>query len=661
MEIPIRGMADGAIPPEGYHEELANVRRDPEGYWRELEGVLWVVGLGAEPVIGLVDYVRRGNQRWLVYERGDGDESVVGYVNWRTMAGVEITRRPRTAAADGGSSFLSVAGWLYIFTPQADPVRWDGERVVPVGWPSVPPAPLAAGGDQGFDAWDSAGASYGGAAGNADDVLKNATTQRGVGTYPDSSATQWRRGYAVTFLNDLGMESPPSAVSWASGINSAADNFGRRMVRVEVPAGPDHAIATRLWATPDVSGLNAELVQPVLLLVHEAPHAGGFTYVDHTPDTELGVELLQDGLGPPPSGAYAPAFHAGRLWCASGTEPTRLHYSELGLFEQFGGESWYQIGTSATGAIVAVVSLQRALYVFKERGIYIVREGEVRALSTQHGIRSPQAVAIVPGGLAFLDEDAGPCLIQGTTDDDQPTVIAAIPGIRRTWRRYCSREQYSARVLYDPEHDEVWWHVCEGGAVRPTLGLVFHVSTQGWSLRPDWSVDAMLRVGQRVLVGTEDVTAATPCGIGILTRASRTRPGSSDPIVASLTSSWSEMVRPVMIRGVELLTEAVGKEAVNVYTAANRKATRVLRTESGRQQAHTDHTRPLWGDRWAVLDEWADLEPARVPVDFERTSAFSFQVRVEAERMRLYGMRLILEPEPAAPANRSERVRGALP
>lgn len=661
MEIQIRGMSDGAVPAEGFHEELVNLRRDPEGYWRELEGVLWVVGLGAEPVLGLVDYTRRGHQRWLVYERGDGDESVVGYVDWRTMAGVEITRRPRTSSADGGSAFLSVGGWLYIFTPNADPVRWDGQRVVTVGWPTAVPAPTASGSDQGFDAYEQAGAAYGLLISTVDDELRNATTQRGVGTYPDEAKTQWRRGYAVTFLNDLGMESPPSGVSWASGINEIEDNHGRRMARVEVPAGPDHAIATRLWATPDVSGLNVELVQPVLLLVHEAPHAAGFTFVDHTPDTELGIELLQDALGPPPSGAYAPAFHAGRLWCASGIDPTRLHYSELGLFEQFGSESWYQIGTSATGSIVAVVPYQRGLFVLKERGLYIVRDNEVRTISTQHGIRSPQAVVSTPLGVAFLDEDAGPCLIIGSTDDDKPTVVEQIAGIRKTWRRYCSREQYSARVLYDPEYAEVWWHVCEGGATRPSLGLVYHLPTGGWSLRPDWVVDSMARIGQRVVVGTEDPALGTPCGIGILTRAVRTRPDSAGNVTAKVTTAWSEFVDRVTLKGLELVVEASGKDELNVYTRADRKAARVHRTEAGKQQAHTEHDRALWGDRWATTTEWVDLDPARITVDFDHTTPFAFQLQLEAERVRLYALRLVLDPEPRAPGNRGERVRGPLP
>ena len=652
MEVQIRGMADGAVPAEGFHEELVNVRRDPEGFWRELEGVLWVVGLGDEPVLGLVDYTRRGHQRWLVYERGDGDESVVGYVDWRTMAGVEITRRPRASAADGGSSFLSVAGWLYIFTANADPVRWDGERVVTVGWPSAVPAPSAAGSDQGFDAYEQAGASYGSAIGTTGRRApqRHHAARRGhvPGRGRDAVAARLRGDVPERPRDGV----PPSGVSWASGINGIEDNQGRRMVRVEVPAGPDHAIATRLWATPDVSGLNVELVQPVLLLVHEAPHAAGFTFIDHTPDTELGIELLQDALGAPPSGAYAPAFHAGRLWCASGIDPTRLHYSELGLFEQFGPDAFYQIGTSATGSIVAVVPYQRGLYVLKERGIYIVRDNEVRSISTQHGIRSPQAVVSTPLGVAFLDEDVGPCVIVGSTDDDKPTVVEQLPGIRKTWRRYCSREQYSARVLYDPEYAEIWWHVCEGGSARPTLGLVLHLPTGGWSLRPDWAVDAMARVGQRVVVGTEDPDLGTPCGIGILTRAVRTRPDSAGNVTAKVTTAWSEFVGRVTVKGLELVVEATGKDELDVYTRADRKAARVHRTERGRQQAHTDHRPALWGDRWATTTEWVDLDPARVTVDFDHTTPFSFQVAIEAERIRLYALRLVLDPEPGAPANR---------
>lgn len=668
----IGGMFEAPFTPEGKVASLKFARLVDDGAWTVLEGVRDTGVTVGGRVISLYDYHRRGGQRWTILEvvvDGTSTTKVVA-VNWHALTVEEICTRNHAPSTRRGSQFLTVSGWLWILSEYDSPVRWDGERLVPIGWPGTTPGLTAAGPNEGVDHIEQAAAKY---ETTPDELNRGAVRSRGLGDVPsptaDGAETVWRRGYARTFLNDLGQESPPCEVVYASGTNPPDVDGGRKVARVSGGPGPAHARGQRLWVTRNVAGLTDPTAAPLQLL-EEIQHAGAFDYFDHTPDGELALELVEEDLGAPPTGAYAAAVHNGQTWLVGRENRSRVYYSTAsgggGLVEQFGLFAYLDVGGPDSGNVTALVPTQRALFVLKTRGVYAILgdpAGGYRwvAISERHGTTAPRGWAIVPAvGLVFLDSTAGPCALVGDVNDQVPTKIEPLAGVARTWRRYASEDQAGARVLYDPSVGEVWWHVCEGGSIDPTLGLVLHLEAGGWSLRPGWEIGALGRFGDRVLVGYVDDGGDDR--LGIMTEAETTGPDGAEIELELWTGAVEHHQAERTITG-EILCDAIGTSGLALATRPNRQTEIVDHAELGtKEQVPSEHDAALWGDAlWSTTALWEDIEPIRLPIDLHgRIAMHTVQVRIRAARTRLYAMRLLVDPD-TSPVHRREPTGGSLP
>lgn len=635
FDLAFGGMDDRLAPKEGTASDIVNMFRDPDGVWRTHPGVLPVGDFtGSNAILSVRWFQPAPAIRWLVFERSvDNATSEIGYVTFPAGTQTQITTRRRVSSATSHpTQFVDVGRWLYMFSPFDAPVRWDGKRVATVGFAGPAPSLRVFGPDQGFSAidWSNGG-------------TKSATTQRGVGEYPGDADAPWRYGYAATVVNDLGMESPRSAVAFASGTNLNTGIAGKKLVRILTAHLPADARAIRIWRTINVVGAGAG--EGVPLYFHsEWPVSHSFELLDHKSDAELGLLLDEDRIGPMPIGPRCSALWESRLWLGGmPDDPSRLRYSHAGFIEQFPEINYIPIGTSRTGAIVALHAVPRGLVVFKEGGIYLVKANPFRCetLSEEDGTPAPRAIAYVPDrGLLWPDRN-GPKVMTGTLSDDEPTQVVPIQGpIRRLWSSRVGVNLERSVVVYDPDRREVWWQLPEGGNVLPTLGIVLHLDDLSWSRRVGWTISSFTRYRGRTWVGSWDVDNAP--GVYVVTPAGEGFDG--EPVEGQFATNPFDVGELVVTHRVELQLVAFGEVAFEVASKTDRIEDWVEQHEGERNLVHPDHDRHLWGTAlWGAAYRWTDYDPAWIAVSMRGVRGREVQLRFRGEQLAIVAGRVLVD------------------
>lgn len=646
------GMMEAAITPAGTAERIENLRLDPEGFWSVMPGTVQVTALAANDgaITSLYWFNPRPNQRWLVLERViDVETSTLEYVNLHTQATVEILTHRRAASGDAGTVFAEHARWLYMFGPVNPPRRWNGYWTSPVGFTSRPPAPEVAGPNEGFKTpagfyfFDAASGVYG-------TNFKDAG-QRGVGPYPATKDQNWRYAYGVTVLNELAQESPMSVLAYASGTNDSAN--GKALVRVRIPRMPEWVRAVRLWRSVNIFDVDSSISEVRVQFVEEFSTGALIDYIDLASDSELGLPFDADSTGPIPIGARCGAFWQGRLWLGGApADPTRLNYSAPLFPEQFPEINYLVIGSGRSGAIVALHVSPRGLVVFKEHGVYLVvltpdGQPQVLTITEEIGCAAPRAIESVRGlGLVFL-ASSGPHILRGTDSEDQAAGVVPIEGIRRTWRRYVARRLATAVSVYDPDFQEVWFHVPRGGNLRPTLGLVFHVPLGQWSLRTGWPIQSFARHLERTWIGSGDDDTVDSVGVHVLTAGSSSVLGGED--VTGLYRGARVTERRELLHTVEPWVLALGSEALTVTVQVDRGVP-MVQTEIGKEQQPNTRELEAWGTAtWDDTRSWEDWDPARLQVHTRMTLGDELLWTVEGRRFRLFSVLLVVAPKAEQP------------
>ena len=619
-------------------ELIVDMQHDPEGFWRQMPGSLQVGVHAANSgrILNVVWFESAPNVRWFVIERTATDgKSTLRYVDWPATGGIDITTR-RRQAGDVPSTFIQIGRWLYHFNGIEQPVRWDGSRLVPVGFYGPTPGPRVSGPSDGTDLYDIAWATWGSLAGSS-------VYQRGVGEHPGSGAdAPWVYGYALSIVNDLGQESPRSSIVYVRGINPTSDDL-KRMVRHVIGRMPDHIHGIRIWRTTNLYNLPADALADPPLYHHSSwPTGAGFDLLDHTPDNELGEQHLDTDTGEIPLGASAAAFWSGSLWLAT---DEGLRYSAPGFPEQFPWGNRIPVGTSATGRVTAMVPVPRGLVVFTARAVYIVQRSGSGAPVAEHvadeGTEAPKSIVLLPQGLAWVGPN-GPRLMVGTVQDDQPTQVSPIPGIRRTWRRYIQGTNLATAIaIHDPTFREVWWHLPEGGDPRPKRGLVWHYGIGGWSQRPDWPIASATVYKGRTWVGSWDDTTDGKAGTHLLTYASSTKFGTTlAPVYAT---GPARLPSRCALQKVTLQTFAT-YDTFDVAVRKDRELTWSSQV-SARSALLSDVDLDRWGTAtFASGSTWGDYPLAPVDVSIYQTNAWTHQVKFSGAYLRVTGYQLHHDP-----------------
>lgn len=651
----IVGMDDRVLPAVDTAGLLQNMEWDNTGAWQTVGGTQDITTFSAGAITQLCWFNPRGGQRWLVAERRvDAQTSEIVYADWQSTGGnrgraVRILTRRRLDSVQLGTQFREYNGWLYMLSPLDGLVRWNGFRTAQVGFVRQASAPRVAGPDQGFDKRDKSGSVW---------VLGTAsvpTSERGVGPKPSGSDVRWLYGYAITTINDLGQESPPSTVVYASGTNPTADG-SKRLVRVLLPRQKRGIRGVRLWRTRNVAGLSTPGSAVEMTLLEEFGSSAPCEYIDSTPDQELGVRMLnRDATGTTPFGARAMAFWASICWLGGMPDDTcTLAYSTPLLVEQFPAINRLPIGTSATGPIVALMPMMRGLLVFKTGGIYLVKMDastgipRVETLTEREGCAAPQAIEQVPGvGVLFLST-AGPRLLVGSLNDEQPTTVVptGLP-IASFWRRKVGPNLLGSRSMYDPERGEVWFAVPEGGDPDPVNGVVFHTATRQWSVRTGWNIGAMVHYRGRTFLGSWSTS-----GIHVLTRAVRTRFGAS----ATGVIATAPLVAPDAqhLHRIEIRCIAYGSANTDLIDVATRTDKRAWTDQQlGKTTNRAKEDREKWGTAlWSTSSSWTEYELDELPASIRAEVGRYYEARLTVgARARILDVAFLLG-DTAGPAPR---------
>ena len=313
----------------------------------------------------------------------------------------------------GYPDIFTVVNDTIVWTNGIDPalvISYDG-MVVPLGFDKAPGAPEAAGPFQ------------------PTDVTKDYRNQDGytwpgrigtIGDYVDNNdgavlAGRWK--YATAFEDIHGNISPLSpesveisiALQRANAfikIESDVKKFDRstpidRLPRQFVVKGsgdaPEHAIATRLYRTPDGNRFPG-----TYRLVTRMSGTKNFVYADNIPDSRLG-EPAKDYLPVPRFGVMT--SHAGALVIADGPYVMR---SEVGYPGTFPSE--FATTPAPDGAVVtALASHQGRLIAFTERSMVDITDPTAPPVVMARGIGcvAPRSVQGLPDGtLIWLSRDA---------------------------------------------------------------------------------------------------------------------------------------------------------------------------------------------------------------------------------------------------------------
>lgn len=645
VQVKLDGMDDRLLPDAGTALLLSNVEWDNEGAWQTMAGTFDVTTFTTGAITGLYMFNPRGNQRWLLAERRvNAETSEIVYVDWLSTGvnrgrAVQITTRRRLDSVQLGTQFAEYNGWVYFLSPVDSLVRWNGFRLAPVGFTTLPPAPRVVGPLQGFDTYDKSDYDYGFAdvfhwhSGSPSKVF-----QRGVGEFPSGSAPEFLYGYATTEINDAGQESPPSVVVFASGQN--ATTTGKRILRLLMPRRRKGIRGVRLWRTKNIAGQTTPGQAVTLYLCEEFGHGEPFDWIDARPDAELGRQLDPDQFGRIPPGARAMAFWQGTCWLGGMPDtPTVLRYSTALYVEQFPEINTLPVGGASTGPIVALVPFLRGLAVFKEGGVYVVKGNpvdgfHVETVTEREGCAAPQAVENVPGvGLFFLSS-TGPKLLVGTLSDEQPTQVVPVGApISQFWRRKVGRNLRGSRSVYDPERREVWFAVPETGNPDPVNGLVYHVGIGKWSVRQSWPIGAMHHHRGDTFLGSWSGSLGSygsiP-GIHLLTRGSRLRLGGGANVSATIHAnplmvSESTRAMHLEIRGVPWGT--ANSNRIDVYTRVDKLPYVQQALNQTWQAARED--RPKWGTAlWSATELWTDQDLGFMPFSIETEVGLLHEIRL---------------------------------
>lgn len=534
------GMDTRWRPAEGSAERIENMRVDGQGSWRCSGGYRSIFDeSGGEAPFETANVGEVISAHWFSQRNGSRPWLLFEYINSSGVSGVFVINHnansfptiqsPTTQPSTGpGMQYLDVGEWVWFFNGYDAPMRTDILATERVGFAKPPPAPSvfgptqASAEDSGFNqpdySWllnppfypDSASFGYvwPGAWGTTSaPEASNNPGLRGLGERPgdndgstEATRESWKYGYALVWINDLLQKSPPSAITWISGINygnaddaasSVTTNAGKRMALVTMSDAPDNVRGAILYRTQNVAGVSIQnLAQVAMYECQRFYSAKGVSWIDYRDDDELGELLDRDALGAMPAGFKYAALFKNTVFVAGMPEAADVTaFSHPGFPEQFPELNRITHGSR----VIGYYQLANALVAFLENGIDLIKgDGAggfyAQALTREVDCISTKAIVGIPGvGLLFLASD-GPKLLVGALENTgtKTEIVNLAPPIQEVWDTEVNIAAIQrADAVLDRDQREVWIQVPAYGQDRPKLGLVYHYEVNRWSVRPN--------------------------------------------------------------------------------------------------------------------------------------------------------------------------------
>lgn len=669
------GMSDQWKAKPNQPELYENVYLDREGCWRTCGGLTQAIDVSGQEVHSMHWFAQHnGGRQWLVWERTSTQGvGVLEYYNFATDTRPNLdSSRTLHDGITVGTSYTEHGDWLYFTNGYDAPSRWNGREYTQVGFTQVPPRPLVTVSD-----YDRADAYY-------KDVLVTfqgtpgttqfnygGTFQRGVGSkYDDSNKDTGRflYGYAIQWINDRGMSSPPSGVSWLQGENkdnlagaTVLERQGVRSISVSLREAPGYVRGVRILRTINMYGGAAAAGVP-LYPVAEFPTGAAINFNDDTPDEELLVPIDTTETGLWPSRAKYMHIFKGVAFVDEGAD---VRYSAPGFIEQMPSQNRITLGDATSGPVMGFKSTKNALVVFKRRGIYLIKGDPLNGffaetLTEEIGCASPRAIVEVPkAGTLFLHDD-GPYLLVGALENTgTPTEIVYVgQQVSSTWRKRVNVRGLLAAVATRHTRDrEVWVQVPADGDNRPNLGLIFHYDVQGWSLRTDYSAACFAEARDHrgyLFVGSWKTTSSQARGIFAYTRGSTTstwvtlgQTTTATTVESEVWSPWHGLGRT---RSTAFRTEFYALNTGRDYTL-DWRIDRQTESWPGANRSDLtlnvkdyEYVRDTWGGSTYAASTWSETVPVTLNEQFVGKQSHEFQWRIVGEKVAVFGYNTFFAP-----------------
>ena len=634
-------------------DAIINMRHSPRGAWAQAKGYAKIQTIAVPTSVGRIHTAawfsqHNGARNRIIIECDSGSDTLeLRYWDYTTGSAIAWdTGRKLIQGPNAGTSYYQWGNWICALNGYDEPVRWNGREKVRIGFGSAPAPPgvSIAGHDLMGAEWDA-----------VNPTNYHPLAQRGLGEVDVGAAAVWRYGWAYTHVNDLGQESPLSAIAFLTSENPQltlpTPALGYISARVTVDPPPGNVRGIRLYRTINVEGVSALGQQGSAVYFHSAWATGaGLDIIDDTPDRELGTEFDRSSVGVFP-GARIAAVFKGALFTDSGPEtPDRIHFSTRGAIEQFPPDNFFPLGG---GRPTGMYATKNALVVFRRKAIDLIRTNdsgtfEIQRLTSDAGAVSHRVLAEVPGvGLLFLTDSGPHILIGALANEGAPTRWEYIGAeIDETWRgRVNIKALENAHAAVHHADREVWIQVPADGDDRPTLGLVYHYDTGGWSIRTDYPAGAFIEspLDGSFLFGS--YLPSTREGLWVITDCLKM--GGEVPVEATYRTAWLDWSEhrvlihfmPYMLTQNRALTLDLRVDRRAGYTSVSE--TTLATTDS----EVNDAEQSLWGAGvWGPTKLWHTYRPVPIRVDVYQAGCREAQFRIKSGRMELLRYDIELGP-----------------
>lgn len=511
LEIAPLGGIDERLPPDSVNcETLSNVTVDTRGTsWDNRIGYEKYFTAKAkygpfnndQRIQSLYCWITKGGARqYILYEAKSNNTGITSLKvlkhNPEGATNLEVGRN-ETTVNEPCTQYEPFGRYLIIVNGYDKPVKFDGDRLIPLGWDAVPGACTPWRPDVNFDQY-STWQFYP----IVDQDGRNLDIIYGLGRKAAGSSNVYR--YKISFLSETGSESPigqaSQAVAWETAGGADFWDDKRQAVHLEsIPIGPDGTIARNIYRTLNLrdSDTEDELYYHVGTIYNNVET----NYTDYINDSSIGALAPNPGDSipfPSPNCRFAANFSSTLFIDGGLSQPTRIYYSNPIQPDSFAATNYFDVGTRAGGIITALVPYYNQLLVFRERAIDIIRRNEetgdfyIRPFQEGIGTKATNGMAFIPNiGLVFLAQD-GVWVIQGGMDGGSQIQITKISDpVDEIIEGINPDVLARAQAAYSKYWDE--WHVyfAIDGEEVPNRGLVFHLDKKAWSIREGFPVGAL--------------------------------------------------------------------------------------------------------------------------------------------------------------------------
>lgn len=472
------------------------------------------------PIYSLYSWAtHQGAKQFYIYEVGDrvSGNTHLQYLNISEEKAVTIeSDRVTPAFNQAPTSYEPYGRWLIIVNGQDRAIKFDSVtgNVTALGWNDTPSAP---------DPWpqDEDGSQNGASTngivldfidGNLGDPTAATSRVSGLGSTTKAAKNSYR--WKVSFVNETGSESPLSAPSEAaqwvtkeitSGTTfEQAHSLKRRAVYLEgIPRGPKGTIARKIYRTRNLGDLEPgtlselDTVYYYVATIHNNRETN---YIDYTPDNFLGLDapLTTDSILMPSPGARSAAAFQGRLFITGGYgDAGKIYYSQVGQPDTFGALDYFNVGTREGGGVTALFPYYNELIVFRETAVDVIRNVDGMLVISPFlqgiGTSAVNSITTIPGvGVFFLASDGVYALGGGLVGGAELSVQKISAPIMKTIKRINPAVIARASAAYSPKWREWHCYVAVDGEEKPSIGLVFHLDSGGWSIRESFPVGCIV-------------------------------------------------------------------------------------------------------------------------------------------------------------------------